>query len=290
MQELATLDGGDIAKTLTPETVKKFLVRGQGNVTEQEIMLFIGMCKNKNLNPFDSEAYLIKYGSSPAQMITAAKVFDERAESHPEYDGCEHGIVVKAKDGSIVKKRGTVCYEGEQLIGGWAEVFFRNRHHSEYAEVSLAYYNTGKAMWAKMPGIMIDKVAQVTAKRKAFPKEFGGLYIADEMGKESSPQEPVYAEAEVIAEVVPQVNEKPTTLQEATSKPTTAKNKNDGLEPLRKRVRDIVATGVVLTDVLNFIQTVVDKEIDHYTKTEIVKVMKALNTQYGTGESNGEES
>ena len=38
---------------LSPDIVRKFLVRGQGTVTEQEIALFIGMCQANKLNPFN---------------------------------------------------------------------------------------------------------------------------------------------------------------------------------------------------------------------------------------------
>ena len=42
-------------------------------------------------------------------------------------------------------------------------------------------YNTGKAMWAKMPETMIKKVAEAAALRMAFPDELGGLYAQEEM-------------------------------------------------------------------------------------------------------------
>ena len=61
---------GEIVK-LSPDTIKRYLVSGNGNVTDQEIMMFLGLCKYQHLNPFLREAYLIKYGDrSPATMVS----------------------------------------------------------------------------------------------------------------------------------------------------------------------------------------------------------------------------
>ena len=61
-----TLEGGQV---LNVETVKNYLVRGNGDITDQETLMFIELCKAQHLNPFINEAYLIKFGSQPAQTI-----------------------------------------------------------------------------------------------------------------------------------------------------------------------------------------------------------------------------
>ena len=66
-----TLEGGQV---LNAETVKNYLVSGNGNITDQETMMFIELCKAQKLNPFIREAYLIKFGNSPANIVVGKDV------------------------------------------------------------------------------------------------------------------------------------------------------------------------------------------------------------------------
>ena len=47
----------------------------------------------------------------------------------------------------------------------------------------MSEYNTGKSNWAKMPGTMITKVAEMHAIRGQFPQEFQGMYDSSEMAQ-----------------------------------------------------------------------------------------------------------
>lgn len=58
---------GEIVK-LTPSIIKKFLVNGGGNVTDQEVTMFLNLCRFQHLNPFLREAYLVKYGQQVALL------------------------------------------------------------------------------------------------------------------------------------------------------------------------------------------------------------------------------
>ena len=55
---------------LTPGMVKAYLVSGDPEkVTDQELAMFINLCKYQQLNPWTKEAYLIKYGTSKATLV-----------------------------------------------------------------------------------------------------------------------------------------------------------------------------------------------------------------------------
>ena len=76
--------GNDEVK-LSNNIVKRYLVTGQGNVTDEEIMYFMKLCKARNLNPFVRDAYLIKYSDKDAASIVVAKdAIEKRAIQHPK--------------------------------------------------------------------------------------------------------------------------------------------------------------------------------------------------------------
>ena len=65
-----TFMAGEEQINLTPEMVKKYLVSGDASsVTDQEIVMFMMMCKGNHLNPWNKEAYCIKYGNEPATNL-----------------------------------------------------------------------------------------------------------------------------------------------------------------------------------------------------------------------------
>lgn len=181
---------------LDKNMVKKYLVRGNGVVTDQEIIMFMGMCKANKLNPFNNDAYLIKYGSQAATMIVSKDVFLKRAINNPNYNGMRSGIIV-VKNGEIIKREGHIKLKDEEIAGAWCEVFRKDWEHSIYQEVNFSEYagytKEGKlnSQWASKPVIMITKVAESTALRKAFTENLQGMYISEEISEPVNDTEPV---------------------------------------------------------------------------------------------------
>lgn len=171
----------ETGQVLTADTVKNYLVSGNGNVTDQEVLMFIELCKAQHLNPFIREAYLIKFGSSPANIVVGKDVFVKRAHRNPDYEGMRAGIVVATKDGEIKEREGSLKAPGEELIGGWCEVYVKNKKHPIKSLVSLEEYSKSQATWKQMPMVMIRKCAIVTALREAFPEDLAGMYDSAEI-------------------------------------------------------------------------------------------------------------
>ena len=177
-----TLEGGQV---LSATTVKNYIAPG---ATDQEVLYFIELCKAQKLNPFVRDAYLVKYGSQPAQIIVGKDVFLKKAGENPNFNGLKAGIVVVDKNGDVKEREGSLKVPGDELIGGWCEVYLKNREYPTKCLVSLDEYiqkkkdGTVNSMWSSKPCTMIRKVAQSQALREAFPNELRGLYEKEERG------------------------------------------------------------------------------------------------------------
>ena len=184
--EFSYLANGEEVK-LSASLVKKYLVSGDATaVTDQEVMMFLTLCKYQHLNPFLREAYLIKYGSSPATIVTGKDTFTKRAAKNPNYKGKEAGIIVVNTQGEIEQREGTFFLPAEKIVGGWAKIYVKDREPEMYT-VSFEEYAGRKkdgslnSQWLAKPATMIRKVAVVQGLRECFPEDFEGLYSPEEM-------------------------------------------------------------------------------------------------------------
>ena len=171
LTDLQKLDGATLRSFVDPKH----------QASPQELQTLLAIVKNRNLNPFTREVYFIKYGNNPAQIVVSKDAFMKRAEQNPNYDGFESGVIYEDENGELKNKKGIILPKGAKLIGGWCEVYRKDRTRPIYREVELSAYNTGKNWWQKAPGQMIEKVAIVAAVRDTFSEDVGGLYTSDEM-------------------------------------------------------------------------------------------------------------
>lgn len=183
------------------------------NIEDKELALVLGLCKAQRLNPFNKDVYIIKYGNSPASIVTSKEVFTKRASANPDYEGFEAGVTYINGRGEVCTREGSAVYKAanEQLVGGWCRVYVKGRR-PYYDEVTLEEYSTGKSGWAKMPATMIRKVALVHCLREAFPDDFQGLYAAEEMGNAGEKAQAMEAQE---VEPVQQAQETPKQVQQA---------------------------------------------------------------------------
>lgn len=180
------VNGEDV--NLSFQIVRNYLTRGNGDVSDSEIIQFISICRENKLNPFVGDAYLVKYDkNSPAQLVTARDAFMKRAEAGQGYEGFQSGVIV-IRDGKAVQEEGAFFLPGDTLIGGWAIVYRSDRKFPYTQRVRLQEYNTGRSTWAGKPATMIQKVAEAQAFRKAYPMNMAGLYTPEEMPDEQQPE------------------------------------------------------------------------------------------------------
>lgn len=178
---------------MSVEDVKRYLCP---KATDQELFLFVQLCRSQGLDPWRKEAYLIKYGDGPASIVVGKDLFTRRAQANPKFAGFKSGVIVYRKDPEDKDAKweevfieGSYKRPSDRLSGGWAEVFLNGYKTSIKVTVSLEEYNRQQAMWNKMPCTMIRKVALVQALREAFPEELGGLLDESEVVSKEEPQQ-----------------------------------------------------------------------------------------------------
>lgn len=196
--------------TLTPSIVQNFLVGDSGTITLQEFKFFTELCKARKLNPFLKEAYCIKFGNQPAQIVVGKDAILKRAIIHPDYDGMESGVIVQViETGEIIERKGTFYLNSEEkLVGGWAKVYRKNWKYPTFCSVSFDEVANKKkdgslnSNWAGKGATMVEKVAKVRALRETFIEDLSGMYDADETNI-PAPESPSEPEPVIIEQAEP---------------------------------------------------------------------------------------
>ena len=178
--EITAADGQHLVVSF--DEVRRFIC---DKATDTECKIFLETCKQYKLNPFTKEAYLIHYDNknddTASTIVLGKNCYMQMAERNPNFDGFEAGVIVLTADGQLLKREGSIVYDGETLLGGWAKVYRKDRTRASYEEVKLSEYDTGKSLWSGKKATMIRKVALVHALREAFPSTFGALYDESEV-------------------------------------------------------------------------------------------------------------
>lgn len=175
-----TYQSGGQDVTLSYQMVRSIFAKGDSQVTDQDLTQFISLCKYNQLNPFLNEAYLVKFGTKPAQMIVSKEAYMKRAESCDTYDGMQAGVIV-LRDNQVIELEGNFYLNTDKLLGGWAKVYRSDRKFPFVAKIRIEEYNKGRSTWNEIPSTMIAKVAKVQALREAFPAQFGAMYVREEV-------------------------------------------------------------------------------------------------------------
>lgn len=195
---------------LTPSIVQEYIVGADnGKITMQEFKFFTELCKVRKLNPFLKEAYLIKYGSQPAQIVVGKDAILKRAILHPKFNGREQGVIVLGKNDEIIERQGTFKLPTETLVGGWARVYRKDWEHPTYISVSFDEVKQSKSNgelnsnWKTKGATMVEKVALVRALRETFAEDLAGMIDADEVwdNEPRKSQTPVTAQKDALADV-----------------------------------------------------------------------------------------
>lgn len=174
--ELMKIDWKDEAMV---KTMRDTVAKG---ATDEEFKLFCAIAQSTGLNPFLKQIWFIKgnkyqnkkgeWVQPPAQIMTGIDGYRAIANTHPAYDGTEIQTD-RDKDGKPTRCTAKV-WRKDRKFPAVAEVMFR--------EYYKAGFNGKESVWDKNGTVMIEKVAESLATRRAFPLEVGPIRTFDEMG------------------------------------------------------------------------------------------------------------
>jgi phage recombination protein Bet len=179
-----------IKKTIAPE-----------GITDTELSLFIQQCKRTQLDPFSRQIYATKIQGKISIQATIDG-FRLIAERSGDYQGQTLPLYLN-KTGKWSEVWTETGYPVACKVGvykkGFIEPLFAIAKWDSYVQK----VKDGKVgfMWAKMPEVMLAKVAEALALRKAFPNDLSGIYSQEEMeqaqvvdispAKEETPKTPI---------------------------------------------------------------------------------------------------
>jgi len=242
-------DRGEVV--LSPAYIRGWLVSGSYEVTDQEVMMFLNLCKYQQLNPFLREAYLVKYSQSEkAQMVVSKDVFIKRAVQSPEFDGMQSGVVLKTEKG-LEEREGSMVLQDEKLVGGWAIGNRKDWSVPKKITVALSEYiglgKDGKPifLWKTKPATMIVKVAESQLLRAIVPDKMQGLFGAEEMNVDEAvlSQDAVVVESpmEVITQIEQMLEDNPQLLPVYVTTVRADVDDSKGVDQLKVILEDLQA-------------------------------------------------
>ncbi len=159
----------------TPEQIQLLKNTVCKNATDAEFKVFCYAVKRSALDPFMKQIHCVKrYNKTENRWDMAIQVGIDGYRLIADRTGLYAGSDDPIYDDEFSPKKATVTVY--KIVAGQRCAFTASARWDEYYPG-----DKGGFMWRKLPCLMLGKVAESLALRKAFPAELSGLYTNEEM-------------------------------------------------------------------------------------------------------------
>lgn len=178
------------------ELLRKTIAPGANT---DQLALFVQVCGQLGLNPFARQIYAVvrKDKMTIQTSIDGYRLLAQRSGEYAGQDGpLWYDAETKEWSDVWIKSTPPAAAKVGVMRKGFTKPIYAVARFDSYAvrkwnQATQKMDGELTDMWGKMPEVMISKVAEALALRRAFPAELSGIYTKEEMEQADVPTAPV---------------------------------------------------------------------------------------------------